>query len=77
VADLDDELLDPGLEPPSRPARRLTADTPRAFLTALRGFHTVHDHHFQGGHMSTTTSTILLAEEHDATRTFLAVICRC
>ena len=32
----------------------------------------VHDHNLQGGHMSTTTSTILVAEEHDATRAFLA-----
>jgi hypothetical protein len=27
--------------------------------------------------MSITTSTILLADEHDATRSFLAVIWRC
>ena len=32
----------------------------------------VQDHNLRGGHMSMTISTILLAEEHDATRAFLA-----
>jgi CheY-like chemotaxis protein len=36
------------------------------------GFQTVTTTHLRGGPMSTTTPTILLAEEHDATRAFLA-----
>src|SRR5207248_8127328 len=32
----------------------------------------LHDDNLTGGHMSTTTSTSLLAEEHDATRAFFA-----